>query len=421
MRHKPLITFLFLFIFCQLAISQIVLVPDRVFDGFEMHAGWIVVVMENQIVYSGPSDKFNGEKSTTIELHDYTLMPGMIEGHAHMYLYPYNQASWNDQVLKESVSYRTAKATWNAQQTLMAGFTTVRDLGTEGAGFADVGLKKAIQDGVIPGPRLIISTKAIVATGSYGPKGFADHVDIPLGAEEADGSTIVQVVRNQIGKGADFIKVYADYRWGPEGEARPTFSIDELKLMVKTAESSGRYVVAHASTVEGMRRAILAGVETIEHGDGGTDEIWKMMKEHNVAFCPTLAAGDAVLQYNGWGKSTQPDPARIVNKKKTFTAALQNNVKIVAGGDVGVFEHGDNARELLMMHDYGMERIEVLKSVTSGNANTFHLENLGRLKKGFIADIIAVEGNPADDLSNLYNVGFIMQNGVIVKNQAGQK
>ncbi len=416
-RSKAIVVCILIIVSSHLIFSQQLLVPDRVFDGIEMHEGWVVVVDGNQITYAGPlSGKYNITPDQTIEMKGYTLMPGMVEGHAHMYLYPYDQTSWNDQVIKEQVSYRTAKATMNARQSLMAGFTTVRDLGTEGAGYADVGLKKAIRDGVIPGPRLLISTKAIVATGSYGPKGFADHVNVPLGAEEADADNIVRVVRNQIGKGADFIKVYADYRWGPGGEAMPTFSIEELQLMVATAESSGRYVVAHASTAEGMRRAILAGVETIEHGDNGNSEIWKLMKEYNVAFCPTLAAGDAVLQYNGWDKQTQPDPPRIVNKKKTFAAALKNGVRIVAGGDVGVFEHGDNVRELIMMHDYGMDNIEVLKSVTSGNAHTLHLNNLGQLKTGFIADIIAVKGDPLSDLRNLYQVGLVMKDGKIYKN-----
>jgi len=274
-------------------------------------------------------------------------------------------------------------------------------------------LKKAINDEVISGPRLLISSKAIVATGSYGPKGFADHFDVPLGAEIADGhDDIIKVVRDQIGHGADFIKVYADYRWGPSGEAKPTFSIEELTLIVKTAERSGRPVVAHAATAEGMRRAILAGVETIEHGDGATLEILKLMKEHGVALCPTLAAGDAIMQYNGWKKGIDPDPARIKQKKLSFSEALNAGVIIAAGGDVGVFEHGDNVRELEMMVDYGMSPIDVLKSVTSVNAGVFHLnDKVGQLKKGMLADIIAVYGDPTKDISDLRNIVFVMKNG----------
>ncbi len=318
--------------------TRIVLMADRVFDGADIHTSWIIVVEDDHILYAGPEKGFDISGMKTRHFSDATIMPGMIEGHAHMFLYPYNQTPWNDQVLKESESYRTARATIHAKNTLLAGFTTVRDLGTEGAGYADAGLKRAIENHIIPGPRLIISTRAIVATGSYGPKGFADHIQLPPGAEEADGyDDLMRVVRNQIGKGADFIKVYADYRWGPHGEAEPTFSLEELELIVKTAQSSGRYVVAHASTPEGMRRAILAGVETIEHGDGGTPEIWELMKANNVALCPTLAAGDAVLQYAGWKKDIDPEPLRIRQKRKHFSEALQKGVTIVAGGDVGVF------------------------------------------------------------------------------------
>lgn len=408
-----------IFIAQQTVVGQarIALIADRVFDGYEMHKSWIVVVEDDLIIYAGPENEFDISGVKAKYFNNATLMPGMIEGHAHMFLYPYNQTPWNDQVLKESESYRTARATMHARNTLIAGFTTVRDLGTEGAGYADAGLKRAIDNHVIPGPRLIICTRAIVVTGSYGPKGFADHIQIPLGAEETDGyDDLIQVVRNQIGKGADFIKVYADYRWGPHGEAMPTFSQKELKLIVTTARSSGRYVVAHASTPEGMRRAILAGVETIEHGDGGTPEIWELMKAHNVALCPTLAAGDAILQYGGWKKESEQEPQRIQQKRKHFSEALQHGVTIVAGGDVGVFEHGDNVRELEMMVDYGMKNRNVLRSVTSVNARIFHIDNeVGSIKKGMKADIIVVTGNPDKDISVLRNVEFVMKDGTIFK------
>ena len=228
-----------------------------------------------------------------------TLLPGLIEGHSHVLLHPYNETTWNDQVLKEPLGLRVARATNHLRATLMAGFTTIRDLGTEGAGYADVELKQAIEQGIIPGPRMLVSTRAIVATGSYGPKGFALEWRVPQGAEEADADAIVRVVRDQIGHGADWVKVYADYRWGPNGEAMPTFSLEELKTAVETARSSGRPVAAHAMTPEGMRRAVLAGVETIEHGDEGTPEVFKLMAEHNVALCPTLAAGDADVPVRG--------------------------------------------------------------------------------------------------------------------------
>jgi len=397
--------------------SKYLLKADRVFDGTVLHNNWVVLVEGEKITGVGTEKQINANGAEVIHLPGATLLPGLIEGHSHILLHPYNETVWNDQVLKESDAERVARATVHVKNTLLAGFTTIRDLGTEGAGFADVGIKLSIEKGIIPGPRMIIATKAIVATGSYGPKGFGPHVNPPLGAEVADGhDDIIKVVRNQIGKGADFIKVYADYRWGPDGEARPTFSIDELKLIVETAKSSGRYVVAHAATAEGMRRATLAGVETIEHGDGATDEVLKLMKANNVALCPTIAAGDAISQYfGGWKKGIDPEPERIINKRKSFKMAMEAGVKICAGSDVGVFTHGENARELELMVDYGMKSIDVLQSATSGNALIMHLQNLGSIKVGLWADIIAVEGNPVNDITTLRNVQLVMKNGVIYK------
>lgn len=393
--------------------GQILLKPSKVFDGIQMR-DWVVLVEGNKITYAGQATGLQRPGNLSeIDLPGMTLLPGLIEGHSHILLHPYNETSWNDQVLVESHAERAIRGANHARASLMAGITTMRDLGSEGAGYIDVGVKKTISKGVIPGPRLIVAGPAIVATGSYGPKGFHNGVKVPLGAEIADGyDDIIKVVRDQIGKGADFIKVYADYRWGPNGEAMATFTQDEIALMVKVAESSGRYVVAHASTAEGMKRATLAGVETIEHGDEGTKEVFELMKENNVAFCPTLAAGDAILQYNGWEKGSDPDPERIVNKKRSFKVALESGVKICFGGDVGVYPHGDNVRELEMMVAYGMKPQQVLEIATSGNARIFHLENeLGSVKKGLLADLIAVEGDPLDDISNLRRIKFVMKGG----------
>ncbi len=259
---------------------------------------------------------------------------------------------------------------------------------------------------------MLVAPRAIVATGSYGPKGFAPSVDVPLGAEAADGvDALVRTVRDQIGKGADWIKVYADYRWGPQGEAEPTFSLDELELVVETARSSQRAVVAHAGTAEGMRRAILAGVETIEHGDGGTPEVFELMQQHGVAFCPTLAAGDAILQYGGWKKGEEPEPERITTKRASFRAAIAAGVTICNGSDIGVFPHGDNAREPALMVDYGLPVIDALRAATSVNARVLHLED--QVAAGLLADLIAVDGDPTRDIASLRNVRFVMQGGVI--------
>lgn len=405
------------FLLSSQSSTPLLLIPDRVFDGQSLHESWGVLIEKDKISAAGPIVSIVLPANVRrLELPGTTLLPGLIEGHSHLLLHPYNETSWNDQVLVESEAERVVRATVHARKTLEAGFTTVRDLGSEGAGYADVGLKQTIEKGVIPGPRMLVAGPAIVATGSYGPKGFAPHVDVPLGAEEADGhDNLIKVVREQMGKGADVVKVYADYRWGLRGEARATFSLEELQLMVKTAASSGRGVVAHAGTEEGMRRATLAGVVSIEHGDAGTPEVFKLMAEKGVALCPTLAAGDAILQYRGWRKGIDPEPERILQKRKTFKQALDAGVTILAGGDVGVFTHGDNTRELEMMVDYGMKPLEVLKSATSINAKVFGLSaELGAIRPGLLADLLIVDGRPDQHISDLRKIRLVMKGGIII-------
>jgi imidazolonepropionase-like amidohydrolase len=419
------------FAFCILSFSApaqqpdkyILLKPDRVFDGGQMHSDWVVLVRNNKIENAGAMNFKLPAGSQVIELKGCTLLPGLIEGHSHLFLHPYNETSWDDQVLKESRAERTARATNHAKATLLAGFTTVRDLGTEGAMYDDVGLKTAIEKGVIPGPRMIVSTRAIVVKGTYGPKSPSPDIVLPQGAAEVSNKNELEdEVRTQISKGADFIKIYADYRWGKNGEALPTFSTEEIKAAVAVAKSGGRDVVAHATTVEGMLRAINGGVKTIEHGDNGTAEVFRLMKEKGVALCPTLAAGDAIQQYRGWKKDTDPEPRSITNKKKTFLLALQSGVTICMGGDVGVYTHGDNAREMELMVDYGMKAIDVLKSATSIDADVFGWgEKIGRIKQGLLADLIAVDGNPSADIKSIRKIKLVMKDGVIYLNELSFK
>jgi imidazolonepropionase-like amidohydrolase len=393
----------------------VILKPARIFDGETIHEGWAVRVRGQSIEAAGPVANIDASGGRVVDLPGLTLLPGLVEGHSHILLHPYNETSWNDQVAHESVGVRVARATNHLRNTLMAGFTTVRDLGTEGAGYSDVELKQAVNQGIIPGPRILASTRAIVATGSYQPKGFSLEWHVPQGAEEADGvDSLTRVVRDQIGHGADWIKLYGDYRWGAGPGARPTFSLDEMKLAVETAKSAGIPVAVHTATPEGMRRATLAGVETIEHGDQGTPEIFKLMVEHHVALCPTLAAGDATAQYAGWRKGEQPEPAGITRKRASFKAALDAGVTILSGSDVGVFAHGENAREIELMVEYGMPAVDALKAATSVAGRVLHMET-GEVKPGMLADLIAVDGDPTKEIASLRRVKFVMKGGTVYK------
>lgn len=402
----------------------ILLRPDCVFDGAgtEARAGWVVVVRGERIEAAGPAAGVDVPAGAEVrELPGMTLLPGLIDAHTHVLLHPYDETTWDDQVLKEPQALRVCRATNHLRRILESGFTTIRDLGTEGAGYADVGLREAVERGIVPGPRMLVTTRAIVATGSYGPKGFAPEWSIPQGAEAADGvEGLTRVVRDQIGRGADWIKVYADAAMGGQA-VRPSFTAEELGRAVEVAGSLGVPVAAHAVSDEGMRRAALAGVATIEHGDQGEAETFRLMAERGVGYCPTLAASEAMCRYAGWKPGSEPEPERLRNSRAAFWRAREAGVKIVNGSDMGVFAHGDGARELELMVESGMAPGEALLSATSIAADVLRRgERFGTIRAGKVADLVAVEGDPTREIAALRKVRLVLKGGVVYEPGRGR-
>ena len=397
--------------------DTLLLKPARVFDGVDPrpHEGWSVLVEGDRISAVGPNVAAPAG-ARIIDLPGSTLMPGMIEGHSHLFLHPYNETLWDDQVLHEPLAVRTARAVVHAEKTLAAGFTTERDLGTEGAGFADVGLKQAIDQGIVPGPRLIVATKAIVARGAYGPKGFEPGLAIPQGAQEVAGvEEMVRAVRDQVAGGATLIKFYADYHWGSHEPTRVTLSQAELDAGVAAAHDAGRQVAVHATTAEGMMRAIRAGTDTIEHGYGGTAEVFRLMAQKKIALCPTLAASEAYARYFEKWDGQEPAPESVQENRRSFQLAMKAGVPICMGGDVGVYTHGDNWLEMEAMRRAGMPSDQVLIAATSGNARIFNLSDRGAVRQGLLADLVAVNGNPTQDVSAVRSVRLVIKGGQVIR------
>ena len=360
-------------------------------------------------------------QAQVVDLGDATLLPGLIDNHTHVLLQgDITAGEYDEQLLKESTPYRTIRATVAARTALMNGFTTIRDLETEGAMYADVDVKTAIQRGIIPGPRMYVVTRAMAPTGMYPLLGYSWELRMPEGVQIVDGpDNARKAVREQVKYGADWIKFYADrkYYWD-EKKGRlaswVNFTDEEAKALVDEAHRIGRKVAAHAIGWDGIDAALRAGVDTIEHGDGLTDDLIDRLVKQNVYWCPTIYVGVYVAEGRGgvW-------PRMVELEKQAFAKALRKHVRISFGTDAGGFAWSENqAKEFGYMVRYGMTPMQAIQSATTVAAALLgESQNLGELSAGHLADVVAVDGDPLQDIGRLEHIRFVMKGGEIFKNE----
>ena len=367
--------------------------------------------------------------ATIIDLSHATVLPGLIDAHTHIFLQGEvpAQGGYDIQLLKYPLAFRAARATVSVRRALEQGFTTLRDLETEGAGYGDVGIKQAIEGGYIPGPRLFVSTRAISTTGGYPLEGYAPEIEVPKGVQIIDGPVEARkAAREQLDHGADWIKVYMTHRsWvGKNGElvSQPTLTVDELRAIVDETHGWGKKVACHAYSGEGMQRALDGGCDSIEHGLVLTDAQIAQMLKQGTWLCPTLSA-----YYYDWAAADSPqgqrDRKRTTVHEESFRKALKAGVKIAYGTDMGGIPWTEPiAQEFSRMVEFGMSPMQAIQSATSRAAELLDMKGrIGAIAPGAYADVVAVAGDPLADIKILENVAFVMKDGKVFKNDLGAK
>ncbi|MFL5363940.1 MAG: amidohydrolase family protein [Myxococcales bacterium] len=389
--------------------------------GDTARTGMAVLVQGDRIAQVGPASELSKTSPEVIDLGDATLLPGLIDNHVHLLLQgDVTAADYDEQLLKESIPYRTIRAVSAARVGLFNGFTTMRDLETEGAMYADVDLRNAINRGIVPGPRLFVSTRAMAPTGMYPLLGYSWELKMPEGVQIVDGvDGVRKAVREQVKYGADWIKFYADrrYYWDDKKGRLASFvnfTDEEAKALVEETHRLRHKVAAHAIGWDGIDAALRAGVDTVEHGDGLTDDLIDRMVKQNVYWCPTIYVGAYVAEGRGgiW-------PRMVELERIAFGKAVKKNVRISYGTDAGGFPWTENqAKEFAYMVRYGMTPMQAIQSATSVAAALLDRgEDVGSVEKGRFADLVAVDGDPLQDITKLEHVRFVMKGGQVYKNE----